>query len=72
MFSYFKMKKNEWKVKSAIYGAIAAYLDNQDGVLNFFKEMYESMKDVNSDEIKEMLVSKVVEAVSNGNNDIDL
>ena len=27
MFTYLKMKKNEWKVKTFLYGAVAALLD---------------------------------------------
>ena len=58
---YFKMKKNEWKVKAQIYGIIAVLMDNQKDIADFIKKFYESLKDVSADEFKEMFVTKIVE-----------
>ena len=63
MIGYFKMKRNEWKVKSRLYGLIASFIDNQEDILNFIGKLYESLKDVDADEMKEMFVSKVAELV---------
>lgn len=61
MFKYFKMKKNEIKVKYAFYGTIASFIDNQADVVEFLKKLYESLKDVNGTEFKNMLIEKIVE-----------
>ena len=58
---YFRMKKNEWKVKAQIYGIIATLMDNQKDIADFIKKFYESLKDVPADEFKEMFVTKIVE-----------
>ncbi len=34
MINYFRMKKAEWKIKAALWGAIASIIDNQKEVLN--------------------------------------
>lgn len=53
------MKMNEWKVKAQVYGAVAAFLENQSDIADFMKNVYESLKDVSGDELKDMLVTKV-------------
>ena len=58
---YFRMKKNEWKVKAQIYGIIATLMDNQKDIADFIKKFYESLKNVPADEFKEMFVTKIVE-----------
>lgn len=57
--AYFRMKMNEWKVKAQVYGAVAAFLENQSDIADFMKNVYESLKDVSGDELKDMLVTKV-------------
>ena len=32
MITYFKMKRNEWKVKAMFYGIIVQIMDNQDEI----------------------------------------
>ena len=61
MREYFRMKKNEWKVKAQVYSAIAVLMDNQKDIADFIKKFYESLKDVPADEFKEMFVTKIVE-----------
>ena len=58
---YFRMKKNERKVKAQIYGIIATLMDNQKDIADFIKKFYESLKNVPADEFKEMFVTKIVE-----------
>lgn len=59
--NYFKMKKNEWKVKAQLYGIITTFIDNQTDVISFLKKMYEALKDVDPDELKDILITKVIE-----------
>ena len=69
MFTYFKMKKNEWKVKAFLYGAVAAVLDNQKDVLALLQKMYIALKDVPADELQKEFVTKLAEIIHNENKD---
>ena len=40
MFKYFKMKRNEWKIKAAIYGIIASIMDNQQEIIEAVKKLF--------------------------------
>ena len=49
MITYFRMKRNEWKVKAMLYGTIAQIMDNQDEIkdmINLVKKLYEELKDI--------------------------
>lgn len=63
MITYFKMKKNEWKVKSMVYGAIAALIDNQKEELALLQKMYIALKDVPADELQKEFVNKLAEII---------
>lgn len=63
MFTYLKMKKNEWKVKAFLYGAVAALLDNQKDVLALVQKMYIALKDVPADELQKEFVDRLTEAI---------
>lgn len=69
MFTYLKMKKNEWKVKAFLYGAVAAVLDNQKDVLALLQKMYIALKDVPADELQKEFVTKLAEIIHNENKD---
>lgn len=69
MFTYLKMKKNEWKVKAYLYGAVAAILDNQKDVLALLQKMYIALKDVPADELQKEFVTKLAEIIHNENED---
>ena len=69
MFTYLKMKKNEWKVKAYLYGAVAAVLDNQKDVLALLQKMYIALKDVPADELQKEFVTKLAEIIHNENED---
>ena len=69
MFTYLKMKKNEWKVKAYLYGAVAAILDNQKDVLALLQKMYIALKDVPADELQKEFVTKLAEIIHNENDD---
>lgn len=42
MFTYFKMKRNEWKVKAKLYGFIIAVMDNQAELIAKLTELIAS------------------------------
>ena len=68
MFTYFKMKKNEWTVKKMFYGAIVQLMDNQDEIkdmINLIKKLYEELKDIPAEDLQKEFVSKLAEIIHN-------
>ena len=68
MITYFKMKKNEWKVKAMLYGTIAQIMDNQDEIkdmLDLVKRLYEELKDVPTEDLQKEFVSALAEIIHN-------
>lgn len=63
MFTYLKMKKNEWKVKAMVYGTIVALIDNQKDVLMLLQKMYTALKDVPAEELQKEFISKLAEII---------
>ena len=70
MFTYFKMKKNEWTVKKMFYGAIVQLMDNQDeikGMINLVKKLYEELKDIPAEDLQKEFIGKLAEIIHNEN-----
>ena len=70
MFTYFKMKKNEWTVKKMFYGAIVQLMDNQDEIKNMLdlvKRLYEELKDVPTEDLQKEFIGKLAEIIHNEN-----
>lgn len=68
MFTYFKMKRNEWKVKAMLYGTIAQIMDNQDEIkdmINLVKKLYEELKDVSTEDLQKEFIGKLAEIIHN-------
>ena len=68
MFTYFKMKKNEWTVKKMFYGAIVQIMDNQDEIkdmINLVKKLYEELKDVPAEDLQKEFIGKLAEIIHN-------
>ena len=68
MFTYFKMKKNEWTVKKMFYGAIVKLMDNQDeikGMINLVKKLYEELKDIPAEDLQKEFIGKLAEIIHN-------
>ena len=68
MITYFRMKRNEWKVKAMLYGTIAQIMDNQDEIkdmINLVKRLYEELKDVPTEDLQKEFVSKLAEIIHN-------
>ena len=67
MINYIRMKKTEWKIKTAFYEIIAAVIDNQKEILGLLQKMYVALKDVPVDELQNEFVSKLVEIIHEEN-----
>ena len=68
MFTYFKMKKNEWTVKKMFYGAIVQLMDNQDeikDIINLVKKLYEELKDIPAEDLQKEFIGKLAEIIHN-------
>ena len=68
MFTYFKMKKNEWTVKKMFYGAIVQLMDNQDEIknmINLVKKLYEELKDIPAEDLQKEFIGKLAEIIHN-------
>ena len=68
MITYFRMKRNEWKVKAMLYGTIAQIMDNQDEIkdmINLVKRLYEELKDVPTEDLQKEFVSALAEIIHN-------
>ena len=68
MFTYFKMKKNEWTVKKIFYGAIVQLMDNQDEIknmINLVKKLYEELKDIPAEDLQKEFIGKLAEIIHN-------
>jgi len=68
MITYFKMKKNEWKIKNTIYGMIASVIDNQKELVEFAQKLYDGLKDVSAEDMQKELIAKIAELVHDENN----
>lgn len=67
--NYFRMKKNEWKIKAMIYSTIATLIDNQKEVLELLHKMYVTLKDVPAEELQKEFVAKLAEIIHDENKD---
>ena len=63
MFTYFKMKKSEWRVKAAFYGTIEKIIDEKADIVTMVKDLYKSCKGMSGDDIRDMILYKVAELV---------
>lgn len=71
MFTYLKMKRNEWKVKAMFYGTIAGLIDNQKEVIILLQKMYTALKDVPAEELQKEFISKLAEIIHEENKDME-
>ena len=68
MITYFRMKRNEWKVKAMFYETIAQIMDNQDEIkdmINLVKKLYEELKDIPTEDLQKEFVSALAEIIHN-------
>ena len=63
MFTYFKMKKAELKVKAAFYETIAKIIDEKSDVVTMVKSLYESCQGLTGDDLRDAILDRVAELV---------
>ena len=63
MLTYFKMKMCEWKIKLAFYSSVNEFLDNKDAIISTVKNIFDSVKDLNGDELRTAFIDSVGRAI---------
>ena len=63
VITYFKMKKNEWKIKNAIYSSIVTVIKNQKEITDLAKKLFEAFKDSSVEEIKKEFITKLAKII---------
>ena len=63
MLKYFQMKKNEWKIKNAIYNSILDFMENKKDIVNIAMKLFDSVKDMSADKIRDEFIGKLAEIV---------
>lgn len=69
MITYFRMKKNEWKIKSILYSSIVAFMNNQKEILELIHKLYTVLKDVPAEDLQKEFISKLAEIIHEENKD---
>lgn len=69
MFTYFKMKIMEWKIKTIFYGMILGIVDNQKDIIELIQKMYVSLKDIPMNDFREEFMTKLAEVIHEENMD---
>ncbi len=68
MFTYFKMKKNEWKIRNAVYNSILAFMENKKDIVNTARKLFDSVKDMSAEDIRDEFIGKLAEIVHDESN----
>lgn len=63
MFTYFKMKKNEWKIRNAIYNSILGFMENKKDIVDTAIKLFDSVKDMSAEDIRDEFIGKLAEIV---------
>ena len=67
MFTYFKMKKNEWTIRNAMYNCILDFMENKKDIVNAAKKLFDSVKDMSAEDIRDEFIGKLAEIVHEEN-----
>lgn len=67
MFRYWKMKRNEWKLKGMLYETIIKYIENQKDILALAQNLYVALKDVPVAELRSELIHELAEIIHESN-----
>lgn len=59
MINYFRMKKNEWKLKGIFYGIIVELVENQKDIIAMIQKLYISLKDTSQEDFQKELVKQI-------------
>lgn len=63
MITYFRMKINEWKLKSAIYSSILGFMNSKKTIFETLKNFLESVKDMTGEELRDEFIGKLAEII---------
>ena len=63
MMNYLRMKRNEWKIKAMLYGAILSVMEDQRGTLTLIHKLCTALKDVPEEELKSEVAQKLAEII---------
>lgn len=63
VITYLKMKKNEYKIKNAIYSSIITIVENQKGITSLAKKLFEAFKDSSVDDLRAEFIGKLAEII---------
>lgn len=59
MINYFRMKKNEWKLKGMFYGIIVELVENQKDIIAMIQKLYISLKDTYQEDFQKELIKQI-------------
>lgn len=71
MFTYFRMKRKEHKIKLELYTAIESVLNEKKDIINTVKNLYLSVKDVPMEELRVIFIEKLAEIIHTENHEED-
>lgn len=63
MITYFKMKKNEWKVKAELYKLASDFIDNKKDIVEIVKNLYNNLKDVPLEELRNEFIQHLAKII---------
>ena len=63
MFTYFKMKKSEWKIRNATYNSILGFMESKKDIVDTAKKLFDSVKDMSAKDIRDEFIGKLAEIV---------
>ena len=69
MFTYFKMKKKEIKLKLELYSSIENFMEEKDDIIETIKKVYLSLKDVPVEEMYNKLITELANIIHDDNED---
>lgn len=67
MFTYFKMKRKQWKIKNALYSGILNFMENKSEIIKTVKKLFDSVKDMSVEEIRDEFIGKLAEIIHEEN-----
>lgn len=71
MFTYFRMKRKEHKIKLELYTAIESVLNEKKDIIDTVKNLYLSVKDVPMEELRVIFIEKLAEIIHTENHEED-
>ena len=71
MFTYFRMKRKEHKIKLELYTAIESVLNEKKDIIDTVKNLYLSVKDVPMEELRDIFIEKLAEIIHTENHKED-